>query len=247
MKVRFLALATAASLVLTCLILSVPPSHAKLVAYWPLDEGTGEEIKDATGNGYDGTFTGNPTWTDGMYGKGLEFGGKDYVDVPKADEIKPESITMETWVYFSDVSGRQDFISRNDDYALSLGGNPTDGKIWAVITTAGDWLDVGGGTKVETGRWYHTAMVYNAGTKKLTIYLDGEKDGEGSAPAGIEHRFGGSLTIGTYRDRYLKGKLDDIKIWDNVLSQQEIKDSMKAAPVEYAGKLATTWGEIKGK
>jgi hypothetical protein len=220
-------------------------SDAELVAYWPLDEGTGAEIKDATGNGYDGTFKGDPTWIDGMYGKALEFDGDDYLEVPDAANIKPESITMATWVYFSDVSGRQDFISRDDDYAFSLGGNPRDGKLWAIITTAGDWLDVEGGTLIEVNRWYHVALTYDWGTKMLTLYLNGEKDGEGRATAGMEHRRGGPLTIGTFQDRYLKGKLDDIKIWDEVLSVEEIRESMELMPVEPAGKLSFTWGEIK--
>jgi len=245
MKIQFSTFTIIAGLILICLILAVPSSYANLVAYWALDEGSGKEIKDATENGYNGTFKGNPVWTDGIYNKGLEFSGADYVEVPDADNIKPESITIETWVYFKDVSGRQDFLSRNDDYALSLGGNPKDGKVWGVITTAGDWLDVEGGTVLEVNKWYHVAMAYSKATKKATLYLDGKKDGEGSALSGMEHRFGGALTIGTYQDRFLKGKLDEIRIWDEALSEQQIQDSMKPAPVESAGKLSLTWGGIK--
>ena len=241
MKTKLFVLAT-----ITALILSwASASEADLVAHWPLDEGTGEDITDATGNGFDGTFEGDPTWVDGMYGKGLEFDGDDHVVVPGAVDIKPESITMATWVWFDDVSGRRDFLSRNDDYAFSLGGNPQDGKLWAVITTEGDWLDVEGGTPVEVGQWYHVALTYSADTKALTLYLDGAEDGEGDAPAGMEHRNGGALTIGTYEARYLEGKLDDIKIWDEALSPGQIEEAMAPAPVEFAGKLTLTWGKIK--
>jgi len=79
----------------------------------------------------------------------------------------------------------------------------------------------------------------------LILYLNGEKDGEGIATAGMEHRHGGALTIGTYQNRYLKGRLDDIKIWDEALSVEEIRESMELAPVEPTGKLNLTWGEIK--
>jgi len=244
-KTRLPTLMAVAGLTLIYLASGIGSSEAGLVAYWPLDEGKGTEIEDATGNGFDGTFKGDPAWVDGIYGKALEFDGDDYVEVPDAANIKPESITMATRVYFDDVSGRQDFISRNDDYAFSLGGNPGDGKLWAVITTAGDWLDVGGETSVETGKWYHVALTYDRGTKVLTLYLDGKVDGEGSAPAGMEHRRGGSLTIGTFEARYLKGKLDEIKIWDEALPVEEIRESMKPATVEPAGKLVTAWAEIK--
>jgi hypothetical protein len=53
------------------------------------------------------------------------------------------------------------------------------------------------------------------------------------------------LTLGTFKDRYLKGKLDDIKIWDESLSLQQIKESMAPAAIEPADKLSLTWGEIK--
>jgi len=79
----------------------------------------------------------------------------------------------------------------------------------------------------------------------LTLYLDGENDGEISAPAGLEHRLGGSLTLGTYQDRYLNGRLDEIRIWDEALSAEEIKNFMEPALVKPAGKLSITWGQIK--
>jgi hypothetical protein len=246
MKTRYHLFTIITYIILLCLAFAVSPSYAKLVAYLPLDEGTGKEVNDATGNGYNGTFKGNPAWTDGVYGKALEFKGAEYVEVPDASKINPESITIETWVYFNIVSGRQDFLSRNDDYALSIGGNPKDEKIWGVITTGGDWVDVEGGTKLEAKKWYHIAMTFSSATKKASLYLDGKKDGEGNAPLGLEHRFGGSLTIGTYQDRFLNGKIDDIRIWDEALSEQQIQDSMKPAQVESAGKLSISWGRIKG-
>jgi len=223
----------------------VSVSNAELVAYWPLDEGTGGEIEDTTGNGHNGTFKGDPAWIDGVYGKALEFDGDDHVEVPTMADVNPESITMAMWVYFTDTSGRQDFISRNDDYAISIGGNPQDSKLWAVITTDGDWLDVGGTTQIDADTWHHVAITHDANAKTLTVYLNGEVDGEAAAPAGMQNRNGGALTIGTYENRYLKGKLDDIKIWDEALSEGEIQESMEAAAVEPTGKLSLTWGEIK--
>lgn len=232
-------------LVLSFLLLISSLSVAEMIVYLPFDEGSGDLVIDKTGNGYDGIFKGDPTWVTGIYGKALEFDGNDSVEIANGANIKPESLTMATWVNFSDTTGRQDFISRNDDFALSIGGNPQNGKLWAVITTDGDWLDVGGATAINTNEWYHVALIYSAKTKKLTLYLNGEVDGEGDAPGGMEHRNGGLLTIGVYDNRYLKGKLDEIKIWDEALSEDAIKEAMKAAPVQPAGKLGVTWGEVK--
>lgn len=222
-------------------------SIAEMIAYLPLDEGTGKVVIDKTGNGYDGVFKNNPSWVTGIYGKALEFDGDDSIEIEKGADIKPESLTMATWVNFSNTSGRQDFISRNDDFALSIGGNTQNGKLWAVITTNGDWLDVGGVTTIDANKWYHVALTYSAKTKKLTLYLDGKVDGEGDAPSGLEHRNGGLLTIGVYDTRYLKGKLDEIKIWDEAISENAIKEAMESASVQPSGKVGSTWGMLKSK
>ena len=51
-----------------------------LVGYWPLDEGSGTTTADATGNGSDGTFVGDPQWSAGKLGSALDFDGNDAVD-----------------------------------------------------------------------------------------------------------------------------------------------------------------------
>lgn len=169
-----------AVLVLSFSLFTVSASVAELVAYWPLDEGSGEEIIDATGNGFDGTFQGDPQWTEGTQGTALEFDGDDHVDVPGVADVKPASITLATWVYFNRVAGfRQDFLSRGDDYAFTLGGHEEDMRVHAVITTGGDWLDMIGDTVMEIDKWYYVALTYDDGAKMLTLYINGEVDADG--------------------------------------------------------------------
>jgi len=60
----------------------------------------------------------------------------------------------------------------------------------------------------------------------LTLYLDGEVDAELNVPAGLEHRLGGSLTIGTFSGRDLLGRIDDVKLFDHAMSEGEIKGEM---------------------
>jgi len=216
--------------------------RAELVGWWMLDEGSGTTVHDSSGSGNDGTFSGDPQWVAGKVAGALEFDGGDYVDVPGVADINPESITLATWVYFNEVDSavmeRQDYLSRGDDYAFSLHEWAADQKIWAIVTSAGDWSVLGGQTVVEPDTWYHTAMTYDSSTQMLILYLDGEVDGELSVPGGLEHRLGGSLTIGTYNGRDLLGRLDDIKIWDEALSQVEIKSAMAGQVWPYA------WGPV---
>lgn len=211
----------------------VDPGTAGLLAYWPCDEGEGSIVGDASGNGNDGILNGDPQWVDGKVGGALKMDGGDYVEVPGAADINPESITLMTWVNFSTVDGadmqRQDYLSRGDDYAFSLhewgyrDGTEAEGKINAIVTSAGGWTVLTGTTLVEPETWYHTTLTYDSATQMLKLYLDGEVEGDMDLPTGLEHRLGGSLTIGTYNGRDLLGKIDDIKIYDRALSAGEIR------------------------
>jgi len=220
--------------------------HAELIAHWPMDEGSGKEIGDVVGKGGVGTFVGSPKWVEGKVGGALEFDGTNSIIIPANKDLEPESVTVTLWVYFNDVNPpRQDFFSKNDDYALSLHEWGNDGTIYPILKTGGDWVVKKGTVLIEAERWYHVALVYNADTKELISYIDGEVDAETSAPAGIEHR-GGPLTLGTYSGRPLKGLLDEVKIWNEALSQEDIQTDMKGlTPVDSRGKLTALWGQLK--
>jgi len=223
-------------LVLSCVISST--TRAELVGWWRLDDGSGTTAVDSSATGNDGTLNGDPKWVAGKVAGALEMDGGDFVDVPGVSEINPESITMMTWVNFSTVDSadmeRQDYLSRGDDYAFSLHEWNADGLIYAIVTTAGDWNVLPCTTLVEPDIWYHTALTYDAGTQILSIYIDGELEGELDVPAGLEHRLGGSLTIGTYNGRDLLGKIDDVKIFDEALSQGQIMAEMQGEGFPFA-------------
>ena len=45
--------------------------------------------------------------------------------------------------------------------------------------------------------------------------------------------------------QYFKGVLDEVMLFNVVLTAEEIQQIMEPAAVESEGKLTTTWGEIK--
>ena len=71
-----------------------------VVAIWPLDEGSGDKVTDASGNGHDGAFaSGEPQWVDGKFGKALSFDGvDDWVEMN--DPVVGETVdfTIGCWV-----------------------------------------------------------------------------------------------------------------------------------------------------
>jgi hypothetical protein len=242
------------SSLMTFLLAVVVGVHAELVAHWPMDEGGGDEIDDIIGKGGVGTFVGAPNWVDGVFGSAVECSQGNYIRIPGNPDIEPPSVTATMWVYFNDVGPpRQDFFSKNDDYALSLHewdeapGTPGHGTIFPIIRSpANVWTVIKGTVVVEAGRWYHVALVYDAGTEDLLTYIDGVEDARTVAPGGIGQS-GGPLTLGDYSGRVLRGILDEVKIWNEALSQSEIQADMGMATtaVSSHGKLSALWGQIK--
>ena len=92
-------------LVSVVLVLSlVSNASADLVAYWTLDEGSGNSVYDTSGNDNNGTING-ATWGDGKYGKALQFNGQDnYVEVPSSDSLEiDENVTIAAWINWIDA------------------------------------------------------------------------------------------------------------------------------------------------
>lgn|GEM_PF-1027375 len=227
--------------------------HAELVAHWPMDEGSGDEIDDIVGKGGVGTFVGAPNWVDGMFGGAVECSPGNHIRVPGNPDIEPPSVTATMWVYFNDVAPpRQDFFSKNDDYALSLHewdeapGTPGHGTIFPIIRSpANVWTVIKGTVLIEAERWYHVAIVYDGASEDLVSYIDGVEDARIVAPGGIGQS-GGPLTLGDYSSRPLKGRLDEVKIWNEALPQADIQADMKGLQAVNAhGKLSTLWGKIR--
>jgi hypothetical protein len=92
------------------LVLSlVSNASADLVAHWTFDEGGGTTVTDMSGNGADGTITGNPEWIGGPAGTALGLvNNGDYVMMPNSEAIKLRSTgnyTVTCWLQVQDTAG----------------------------------------------------------------------------------------------------------------------------------------------
>ena len=70
-----------------------------IVGIWLLDEGQGDTVKDTSGNGNDGKII-NAKWTNGKFGKALEFNGSARVEIPPSESIDDfrDGFTYLLWV-----------------------------------------------------------------------------------------------------------------------------------------------------
>lgn len=224
-----------------------------LVAYYPFDEGTGQAIKDTSGNGHDGKIIGTAKWVDGKHGKAIEFDGKtSYVEVPDAADFAIQTdVTFTVWfkpnVTINAANNAYRMMSKNNDVFFlfnyeklgQLGFLVKDpaGANHAVHSTTAEWT---------SGIWYHVAGTFDG--KELKIYINGKLE----ATMAYEGKIGTSklaLWIGADDyPNYFPGAIDDVRIYKRTLNASDVNGAMELPPSAIqpsSGSVTTMWGKIK--
>lgn len=207
-----------------------------LIGYWPLDETSGTTANDYSGNRNNGSVNGAGPGDTGT-GSGIlnqsayRFeGADDYVTMPRSAKGFPKSYSI--WFYPEDGSGypaiiRDDYHS-NDAYSgISMQYNAPD--TWTI--QIGD----GGGTgsshrrshnggNLTLGKWNNLVAIVRS-VDNVELYKNGADDYNGvSGSAGSVNYIGSKNVIG-YRpagNYYIPGKISEARIYDHVLTKQEI-------------------------
>ena len=79
----------------------------EIVAFWPMNEGKGETVRDESDNKADLKLVGLTKWADGIRGSGLEFNGqpKNYVVSKNVNINFPGSFTIKGWFKPHQING----------------------------------------------------------------------------------------------------------------------------------------------
>lgn len=219
------------------------PSGGELLVWYKFDDGIGNYAEDSSGNDYDATamyagYGASAEWDNqGQIDGCALFDGSYGFEVPaEALADVNDFVTVTVW-----VNGDPDMQPASADIIFSAAkdGNMqlkqlnahvpwSDGNIYYQTggTAKGvyDFLFWGGSSPEDwEGRWNHYAFTKDAIAGVQKIYLNGELVAEGS---GLTRKFDISdFSIGIQTNFISSpyfGKLDDFRIYDYVLSQDEI-------------------------
>jgi hypothetical protein len=206
--------------------IEIPPV-SDLRAHWPLDETSGLQAADVSGNNIAGTLMNNPIWTPAKIAGGLKFNGtSSYVDCGNRPELNlADQITLSAWVNSSDgAPGTSEVIIAKDNrttpqYSLRIQGG-SGSKVWFGISG----VQLSGTTSLKPNTWYHVAATYDGAMMKL--YVNGVLDGT-LAKTGVMIDGGAKVRIGA-RDAtsplYFNGWLDDVRIYARALNNEQIQN-----------------------
>jgi len=189
---------------------------------------------DNTGHGHDGTVYGpimapdrfsNP---DGAY---YFDGWNDYIEVPDDPELKPQSVSLVTWVNVDPAgshnskAGSDGYVifkrnvrtSNFEGYQISASPSRTEGT---VSSTSGKQVSVV--SLCMPGEWHQIAMT--ADSQYIKMYYDGEF--VSAQPTGFPLNYAAdNLYFGNSQEwfyKYYHGLIDDVSIYNRILSADEI-------------------------
>ncbi|MHC4324687.1 MAG: LamG-like jellyroll fold domain-containing protein, partial [Planctomycetota bacterium] len=209
-------------------------SDPNLIGWWKLDDGSGTTAIDSSGHANHGTLGNNPQWVFGYDGGAIEFDGTNYIDLPTG-LIGTDKGTVCMWIktiqesqghifYGSEETGGDGFGGQNEFHVnmRSSGGRAE------FFLEGGDAGDIRVRTSVvNDDTWHHIAATWDA-AGDMTVYVDGI-DPESSPHNGNIFNLIGRIRLGSPSDyeRFYFGSIDDVRLYDYVLTQEEIAETMK--------------------
>jgi hypothetical protein len=155
----------------------------------------------------------------------LQFDGvDDYVDIINLYPLKNvsvNSITFEGWINILSATGdRQQFVeglTNNGEFLLE---SFTSNDMYFIINQYGVSLD-----SIQWGNWHHIAATYDGYTQK--IFLDGIL--KNSVAWSDQFTITTGIRLGKDYEldiQYLKGIIDEVRIWNIARSQGDIQEFM---------------------
>jgi len=213
-----------------------------LVAWWPLDEGSGTTANDIVGN-HDMTLNG-AAWNVGIFGQSLVFDGlAAYADTAGGTYLNARAGSIALWFWTNQAAsadigpmlyGTQsggDGFGGNEEIHLHIDEDGNIGRVEFFIegdsVPAGDVNYNTGSTPIyNDGVWHHAVVTWVMGGQCIT-YIDGVRRAAANHnAASFDCTDSNGVILGTVDTRTsarrYNGALDDVRIYDGPLSAAEV-------------------------
>lgn len=205
-----------------------------LVAHWKFDG----DLKDSSPFGNHGVAIGGKsgvTFVDGVLNKGVKLDGKSYIEVDDSDSLDlSDAFTISFWVY-KDEMRKGDYMEGGVPYVIKYNDDnlPFSYGVyeWWHLIPSVSFYDgeeehfINAGQQVDIQKWTLITATYDG--KSVRIYHDKQLVKSELKSASIKNS-SQPLHIGyayfMVTDNFLKGVLDDMRIYNKALSYSEIED-----------------------
>ncbi|MEN6423955.1 MAG: LamG domain-containing protein, partial [Phycisphaerales bacterium] len=195
-------------------------------------------VVDESGNGNNGTVNGGVTLDSGGHlGNCFAFNGSNaYIQLTR---VIQDDFTITAWIKTSTTGAAGTQAYQGSGLFWSDVGGTANDLVVAVLGTKLSFFagnpdtSVNSNGDIVTGEWVYITAVRNTTAKTLSVYIDGTLDNS------VSHSNTGALNanpnfvIGsnTLDSRYYTGLMDEVRLFDVVLTDAEIVTIMKGAPL----------------
>ena len=194
-----------------------------LRGHWKFDGDTADSsIYDSTS-----VLIGNPVWdSNGRINGAISLDGNgDLVRVEDYFGVNGKaSRTVAAWIKTSQpgqivIWGEQEIAGAKWEFLVNASGH---------ISLDVGFATISGSTDLRDGQWYHIAVVLDSdgspNVNEIHLYVDGIEEAVPSDSQTISTSGARKVKIGvfSYSPVYFNGLIDDVRIYDRVLSQAEI-------------------------
>ena len=205
-----------------------------LVGHWMFEN----NVADSSNHGNEGTISGAPVYVTGKVGDiALEFKtSQDFVTILASPDFSITSFTLATWIKIPKAipSGWRTIIEHNrwgsNWFGLwkSANGNKFHFRWGNQGNSTSDF-----NSTINADTWYHVAGTFDAIEKTARLYLNGNTD-KIILNADVPVAEGSELRIGMNMDKSedLQGIIDDLHIYNRVLSDEEIKELLTITSIK---------------
>ncbi|MFH9657761.1 exo-alpha-sialidase [Streptomyces sp. NPDC017248] len=179
---------------------------------------------------------GGPARTDGVSGNALEFDGTDdAVRLPYRAGLPlgTADFTVSLWFRYTAAAGEQPLLwmggTGTNQPQVWLRGEPASDRMQALITVrngagAAQSASVRTAVAYNDGRWHHAALRRGGG--RLSLSVDGTGTATADRPGSVSRNSPFGVHLGQRMDgrAFLTGALDEVRIWDRALTDEELAD-----------------------
>lgn len=241
-KSKLLAITLAFFSCVTVTSHSLAANELGLILHWDFDAVTDNTVSDISGNGNDGTFSdddsNDPELNPGILGQAITFDdtNKEKIRVV-VDNFPSQELSFAVWVRSTDSNGGSTIISyRSPDRNSSLFRLSGVNGLSLLINGQHRLLE---DIEVGDGQWHHLVVSWSRRNGAVTVYKNGievyqliDVSRTTAIPAV------GVITVGVDQQRWSTawngaygGDMDDLRIYNRLLSQDEVTWLASATPL----------------
>jgi hypothetical protein len=198
----------------------------KLFEY-SFDSVSGNTVIDSSEKSKDGTISGGAILTSGIKGSAICFDGQgSYITIPSSINLTSSGkYTFSAWVKprFSTMQNVKDcIVYLGDSYALYIDGTSKTFSLKFKKASGEELVTTLNKFTLEENKWYNVAFSYDGSSLKL--FVNGKVIST-IVPSGTVKTPTDNLYLGRDTTTYSKGTIDEVVLYNQCLSENEVKSS----------------------